>query len=124
HWLREKKVIPIAQSGLEKAYDLPNAPLLLDLAKNDEERAVLELLASDAAVGRGFMMPPGVPSARVEAMRRAFDATMKDPEFLAEAKKRRLVIEPMTGEKLQQIVNNTVAAPPNVIARAKKVLEW
>jgi tripartite-type tricarboxylate transporter receptor subunit TctC len=124
HWLRENKVIPVAQSGLEKATDLPNAPLLLDLAKNDEERAVLELLASDAAVGRGFMMPPGVPAERVQAMRRAFDATMADPAFLAEAKKRRLLIEPMTGEKLQEIVKKTVAASPEVVSRAKKVLEW
>ncbi len=124
HWLRDKKVIPVAQAGLEKAYDLPNAPLLLDLAKTDEERAVLELLASDAAVGRGFITMPGVPADRVTALRRAFDATMKDPEFLADAKKRRLLIEPMTGEKLQAIVNKTVAASPAVIARAKKVLEW
>jgi len=124
HWLRDKKIIPVAQSGLEKAYDLPNAPLLLDFAKTDEERAVLELLASDAAVGRGYITLPGVPADRVNALRRAFDATMKDPTFLAEAKKRRLLIEPMTGEKLQAIVNKTVAAPPAVVARAKKVLEW
>lgn len=124
HWLRDRKVIPVAQAGLEKAADLPDAPLLLDLAKTEEERAVLELLASDAAVGRGFMMPPGVPKDRVQAMRRAFDATMKDPAFLAEAKKRRLLIEPMTGENLQAIVDKTVAAPPNVVTRAKQVLEW
>ncbi|MPY72322.1 MAG: hypothetical protein GEU92_19885 [Alphaproteobacteria bacterium] len=124
HWLRDKKVVPVAQAGLEKASDLPNAPLLLDLAKGEEERAVLELLASDAAVGRGFMMPPGVPKDRVQAMRRAFDASMTDPAFLEEAKKRKLLVEPMTGERLQAIVDKTVAAPPKVAARAKKVLEW
>ena len=123
-WIEQKKVIPVAQSGLERAADLPNAPLLLELAKTDEERDVLELLASDAAVGRGFMMPPEVPKDRLEAMRRAFDKVMKDPEFLSEAKRRKLIIEPMTGERLQQIVNKVVAAPPNVVARAKQVLEW
>lgn len=123
-WIRDKKVVAVAQSGLERATDLPNAPLLLELAKNDEERAVLELLASDAAVGRGFVTPPDVPKDRVQAMRRAFDKAMKDPEFLAEAKRRKLIIEPMTGERLQQIVNKVVAAPPNVVARAREALEW
>ena len=88
-------MIPVAQSGLERAADLPNAPLLLDLARNDEEHRVLALLASDAAVGRGFMMPPGVPKDRVQAMRRAFDMAMADPGFRDDAKKRNLTVEPM-----------------------------
>lgn len=123
-WIKNGDVIPIAQSGLEKAANLQNAPLLLDLAKTKEQRKVMTLLASDAAVGRGFMMPPDVPKARVQAMRRAFDKVMKDPKFLAEAKKRRLIIEPMTGEKLQAIVDNVVKASPQIIKRAKEALEW
>ena len=123
-WIKAGDVVPIAQSGLEKATDLPHAPLLLDLAKTDEERKVMTLLASDAAVGRGFMMPPAVPKDRVQAMRRAFDKVMKDPAFLTEAKKRRLIVEPMTGEKLQGIVDNVVGASPQIIKRAKQVLEW
>ena len=123
-WIKENTVIAIAQSGLERATDLPNAPLLLEMAKNDEERQVLELLASDAAVGRGFMMPPAVPKERVTAMRRAFDKAMADPAFLEEAKKRDLIIEPWTGEKLQEVVDKTVSASPKIIARAKQVLEW
>jgi len=123
-WIKDHIVIPVAQSGLERAADLPHAPLLLDMAKNDEERQVLELLASDAAVGRGFMMPPAVPKDRVTAMRRAFDKAMADPAFLADAKKRDLIIEPWTGEKLQAVVDKTVSASPKIIARAKQVLEW
>ena len=122
-WVRDKKVIPILQSGLEHMPDL-NVPLLRDLARNDDQRAILELVASDAAVGRAFLLPPDVPADRVEAMRRAFDATMKDPAFLEEAKKFRLIIEPMTGEWVQQVAVKTVSTPPNLIAETKKALEW
>jgi tripartite-type tricarboxylate transporter receptor subunit TctC len=123
-WIKNHTVIPVAQSGLERARDLPNAPLLLDLARSDEEHRVLTLLASDAAVGRGFMTTPSVPQERVQALRRAFDKAMADPAFREEAKKRNLVVEPWTGEKLQQVVDETVSAPPKIIARAKQVLDW
>jgi tripartite-type tricarboxylate transporter receptor subunit TctC len=122
-WVRDKKVIPILQSGLEHMPDL-KVPLLRDMAKDDDQRAILELVASDAAVGRAFLLPPAVPTERVEAMRRAFDATMKDPAFVDEAKKLRLIIEPMTGEWVQQVAVKTVSTPPRLIAETKKALEW
>lgn len=123
------QVIAIAQSGLEKATDIRDgngnpAPLLLDLAKNDDERAILKLLASDAAVGRNFSVPPGVPKERVKALCRAFDATMADRAFLADAKKRKLIIEPKTCEWLNKMVAEVIATPKPLVARTKKMLGW
>jgi tripartite-type tricarboxylate transporter receptor subunit TctC len=123
------KVVAIAQAGTEKATDIKNGygepvPLLLDLAKNDEERAILKLLASDAAMGRNFSVPPEVPKARVTALCRAFDATMKDPEFLEEAKKRKLIIEPKPCEWLNAFAQEVVATPKPLVAKAKQILGW
>lgn len=123
------QVVAIAQSGLEKSGDIKDGygkptPLLLDLAKNDDERAILKLFASDAAVGRNFSVPPGVPKARVKALCRAFDATMSDPAFLAEAKKRKLVVEPKTCEWLAKTAADVVATPKPLVKKARALLGW
>lgn len=127
--IKSGKIVAIAQSGLEKATDIKNGygqptPLLLDLAKNDEDRAILKLLASDAAVGRNFSVPPDVPKDRVKALCRAFDATMADPAFLADAKKRKLIVEPKTCEWLTRFAAEVVATPKPLVARAKAMLGW
>lgn len=128
-YLDDKQVVAIAQSGLEKATNITDGygqptPLLLDMAKNDEERAILKLLASDAAVGRNFSVPPEVPKARVKALCRAFDATMADKAFLEEAKSRRLLIEPKPCEWLTAVTADVVATPAPLVAKAKKLLGW
>ena len=87
NWVKEKKVNVIAQWAMKRHPDLPNVPMVLDLAKTADDRAALELLIARLEYGRPYFVPPGVPHDRVEALRRAFDATMKDPEFLADAKK-------------------------------------
>ena len=99
-------------------------PLLLDLAKTDEERKVMTLLASDAAVGRGFMMPQNVPKDRVQAMRRAFDETLKDPKFVADAKRRKLDLHVMSGAQLQKEIDELFRTPKSVIASAKVALGY
>jgi len=129
HWIKSGQVVAIAQSGLEKSGDIKNGygqatPLLLDLAKNDDERAILKLFASDAAVGRNFSMPPGVPKARVKAMCRAFDATMTDKAFLADAKKRKLIIEPKPCEWLSKTAAEIVATPKPLVKKARALLGW
>ncbi|MEE8332870.1 MAG: hypothetical protein V3R85_03395 [Alphaproteobacteria bacterium] len=129
HLIKSGQVVAIAQSGLEKATGITNGygqptPLLLDLAKNDDERAILKLLASDAAIGRNFSVPPGVPRDRVKALCRAFDATMADPTFLAKAKKRKLIVEPKTCEWLTKTAREIVATPKPLVARAKALLGW
>ena len=128
-FIKSGQVVAIAQSGLEKATDIRDgygnpAPLLLDMAKNEDERAILKLLASDAAVGRNFSVPPGVPRNRVAALCRAFDDTMKDPEFLSVAKARKLIIEPKTCRWLQKTVAEVIATPKPLIKRTKALLGW
>jgi len=121
-WLKDGKVIPLVQIGLKRHPDMPNVPLLLELAKNDEDRAVLTFLSSDTALSRSTITTADVPPERVEALRRAFDATMKDPAFLAEAEKARMDISPSTGEEAQKIADSIANAPPKVVARAKEIL--
>ena len=121
-WLRDKKINVIMQFGLEKSRELPDVPLVLDYVKNTEDRQLMELLMGTMAVARPFMAPPGVPEGRATALRRAFDKTMKDEGFLAEAKQLQLDVEPTTGEDSQKIVQSMYATPRAVVERAKKLL--
>jgi len=121
-WLRDKKINVIMQFGLEKSRELPDVPLVLDLVKNPEDRQLMELLMGTMAVARPFMAPPGVPEARATALRRAFDKTMIDPGFLAEAQQLQLDVEPTTGEEAQKVVQSMYATPKAVVERAKKLL--
>jgi tripartite-type tricarboxylate transporter receptor subunit TctC len=122
-WVKEKKVNVIAQWALRKHPDLPTVPMVLDLAKNEADRAALELLIARLEYGRPYFVPPGVPEDRVQALRRAFDATMKDPEFLADAKKLSLEIDPITGEEAQKLIARVLATPEPIAARVRKALE-
>jgi hypothetical protein len=122
-WLKDGKVDIIVQIGLKKAGDLPNVPLLMDLATNEQDRAALKLLSSGTAIGRPLYTTPGVPAERVAALRRAFDATMTDKQFLADAKKMDLDLNPMNGEELQTVVAEVVATPPAIAKHLVAALE-
>jgi len=100
-WVEEKKVSVLAQFGLQRAKDLPDLPLALDYAKSPEDRQVMELIFAPLALGYPSFMGPGVPPDRVEIMRRAFDRTMRDPEFVDLMKQQNLVLDPATGEDEQ-----------------------
>src|SRR3954466_14989495 len=97
NWIDEKKIKMIAQWGLRKNPEIANVPLILEQAKTDADRQALLLALARLEFGRPFFMPPNVPPARVEAVRRAFDATMKDKEFLVEADKLKIEIDPLSG---------------------------
>lgn len=120
-WLRDKKINILVQVGLRKAPDL-DAPLLVDLAANEEDRAMLRLLSAPANVGRPIFTTPDVPPDRVKALRAAFVATLKDPELLGEAKKAGLDLDPIAGDELQKIVDDILATPPHVAKRLAAVL--
>jgi tripartite-type tricarboxylate transporter receptor subunit TctC len=122
-WLAEKKVIVLVQVGVKRSPELPDIPTLQDLAKNEADRQVLTFISADTAISRPLVTGPGVPPERVEALRRAFDAVMKDPEFLAEAEKSKTDISPMTGEEAQKIAEATINAPADVRSRASKLIE-
>ena len=121
-WVKEKKIIVLVQIGLKRAPDLPDVPLLLELANNDMDRQVLTFLSADTAIARALVTAPDTPPERVAALRRAFDATMHDPDFLAEADKALLDIAPLSGEESQKIADSIVNTPPAVVARAKALL--
>lgn len=122
HYLAEKKVNIILQMGLKKEKDLPDVPLIVDLARNEAERAVLELIAAGVAIGRPILTTPDVPAERATALRAAFEATMKDDTFQAEAKKARLDVNPVSGIELQRIVEKVVGAPKDVIELTRAAL--
>src|SRR5262249_17999791 len=102
-WLEQKKVRVIAQWALQKHAELPDVPLVIDLAKNEAARAALQLGIARLEYGRPFFMPPNVPADRVEAVRRAFDATMKDPAYRAEADKLKIDVDPLSGGEVASL---------------------
>ena len=118
------KLIPLIQIGLKKDRDLPDAPLFMDVVKGDGEREpVARFLSLTTAVSRPLAAPPGVPEERVALLRRAFDETMKDAEFLAEADRLSVDIDPMSGAEVQEAVRQILATPKDVIARTQAALE-
>jgi tripartite-type tricarboxylate transporter receptor subunit TctC len=123
NWLAEKKVKIIAQWALQKHPELPDVPLALDLARTEADRQALQLALARLEYGRPFFLPPGVPAARVEALRRAFDATMKDPAYLAEAAKLKIDVEPLSGEEVAALVERVSRTPADTVARVRAALE-
>jgi tripartite-type tricarboxylate transporter receptor subunit TctC len=123
-WLRDKQVSILYQQALEKHPDLPNVPLVLDLAKNDEDRKILELEMIPLLFGRPYMAPPDTPKERIATLRKAFNDTMKDPEFMAEAKKAKLEIEPVTGQQLEDLLKKAYATPKTLIQKLAEVSKF
>lgn len=121
-WVRDKKINIIFQVGLKRSRELPDVPLFMDYAKNDLDRAALRLFSAAATIGRPLFSTPDVPKERVDALRTAFDATVKDPAFLEAAAKSGLDIEPVSGVELQRIVDEIVSTPKNVTERLAKII--
>jgi len=122
-WYDSKKIHVLVQLALQKHPDLPNVPLILDLAKTPEQKQILTLVFARQALGRPYLAPPGVPADRVEALRKAFMDTMKDPEFKAEAEKAQLEITPIPGDKVQKIVDDAYKVDPAVAKKTADLLE-
>ena len=122
-WITERKIKVIAQYGLKRHPDLADVPTMLELATSDPDRQALTMLFARTEYGRPYFLPPEVPAARVEALRRAFDATMRDPAFVADAAKLQLEIDPMSGEAVQALVGDLAATPAQVVARVRAILE-
>lgn len=122
-WVKEKKINFIAQAGAHRAHELPDVPLLTELAKTDEQREILKLISSPPALGRPFVAPPEVPAERLAILRKAFAETMKDKAFLEEAAKLKLDIDDPTGwEETTRIVKDVVNAPADVVAKARVIM--
>lgn len=123
NWLAENKIRFVLQYGMERNPLFPAVPALGELAKTEAERQAVELLVTRLRYGRPFFLPPDVPPARVEALRRAFDATMADPAFLADAEKAKLDIQPMKGEEIGPLIARVMATPAEVVKRVRDALE-
>src|ERR1700726_2596012 len=122
-WLAEHRLNLIVQLALEKAADLPNVPLITELATDDHQRQILKLIFSRQTMGRPFAGPPGIPADRAQASRQAFDLTMKDPEFLAEAATRGLEINPVSGPDIEKLIAELYQTPKDVVAEAREATE-
>jgi tripartite-type tricarboxylate transporter receptor subunit TctC len=121
-WLDEKKFSILVQLALDKHGDLPDVPLIVDLAKTDEQRQILRLIFARQVMGRPFLAPPNVPQDRADALRNAFMATMKDKDFLADTEKTQMEINPVPGDKVQALVKEEYATPPDVVQKATSFL--
>ena len=121
-WLESGSIKVLVQLALEKHRDLPDVPLIMDYAKTDEQRAMLRLIFSRAALGCPFLAPPGVPEERVAILRKAFDETMNDPEFLAEAAQAMLEVAPVSGEELQQLIAEIYRTPQDVVEKTRAMV--
>ena len=102
--------------------DLPNVPLLVDLARNSDDRALLELFSAPYTIGKPTAMGPKVPADRVATLRAAYAATMQDPAFLADAKKLGVEIAPVSGEELASLMARLMNLPPGLLDRAKQAI--
>lgn len=122
-WFKEGKISVLVQLSMKKHEDLPNVPLILDLAKTDQERQMLRLVFARQIMGRPFMAPPDVPADRVKILRDAFMATMKDKQFLAEAEKGRLEVDAVSGEEVQNVVREAYATPKDLIKRVAEIVK-
>lgn len=110
------------QIALAPHEDLPDVPLVMDLVRDPQQLAALKLIVSRQNIARPFAAPPEVPAARVAALRSAFDAVMRDPDFRAEAKRLALEVRPVGGRDVQALLGEVYAAPPGVVARASELI--
>jgi tripartite-type tricarboxylate transporter receptor subunit TctC len=121
-WIAENKLNVLVQLSLHKHPDLPDVPLIVDLAKSDEDRQILQLIFARQVMGRPFLAPPGIPAERVDVLRKAFMATMTDPTFMADAERSQLEVNPVSGEDLQNLVADIYRTPPEVAKKAAQIL--
>jgi tripartite-type tricarboxylate transporter receptor subunit TctC len=122
-WVRERKVNVLVQLALQKNRDHPEVPLAGDLAKTAADRQAIELIVSPNLFARPFTAPPGVPAERVEALRKAFDATVTDPEFVTEADKRGMHVQLVTGQEIEDVLRRVYAMPKEIVERVREAVK-
>jgi tripartite-type tricarboxylate transporter receptor subunit TctC len=122
HWVDDRKINVLVQLSLSKHADLANVPLIMDFAKNEEIKQIFKLVFARQPMGRPFLAAPGIPAERVAALRKAFMDTLHDKEFLAEAARMKLEINPVSGEAVQNIVHEVYRTPKQVTAKAAEMI--
>ncbi len=122
-WLDNGDAKVIMQMGMKRDSAFPDVPTALELEHAPADRQLFEIAFAEQVMGRPFVLPPGVPRDRVEALRKAFDETMKDPDFLADAKLQKAEIDPVSGEAINALLDRVYAAPPDVVARIRELIK-
>jgi tripartite-type tricarboxylate transporter receptor subunit TctC len=121
-WVDDKTITVLVQLSLNKHPDLPDVPLVMEFAKTEEQKQIFRLIFARQVMGRPFLAPPGLPRDRAEALRRAFDETMKDSEFLADATRTQLEITPVAGEEVEKLVTELYQTPKLVADKAAEFI--
>jgi len=121
-WIRDNKVALLMQFGAERARELPDTPTAIELAPNDEAREMLRFIAAKFALARPFVLPPGTPPDRVRALRDAYDATLRDPAFLADAKRIGFDVNPIDGDTMTKMIHAIQTTPAPTIERLRAII--
>jgi tripartite-type tricarboxylate transporter receptor subunit TctC len=121
-WIRDKKINILVQLSLQKSPELPDVPIITEFAKTERQQHILKLVFSRQSMARPFAAPPGIPDDRKQALRKAFDDTMADPEFLAEAKVRGLEVNPVSGAEIDHLLDELYHAPADVVAEVRATI--
>jgi tripartite-type tricarboxylate transporter receptor subunit TctC len=122
HWLERNRIAVLIQTALTKHADLPDVPLIADLARTEQQRQIVQLIFARQVMGRPFMAPPGVPPERAQVLREAFMRTMKDPQFLADADKAKLEITPVSGADIEKLVKEVYGTSKETAAEAAAMI--
>jgi tripartite-type tricarboxylate transporter receptor subunit TctC len=121
-WMPQHKIDILLQIGSKRDKALPDVPLMTEIAKTDEQRQILKLISSPIALGRPYLAPPDVAADRVAILRQAFQSSLRDKGLLEEARKLDFEIDPVSGEEIAQVVNETIDAPATIIEKTKAAL--
>jgi len=122
-WIATKKVNVLFYGGVKPTIDLHGAPFIVDLGRSADEKQALEFLYAGQGIGRPFVAPPDLPADRLKMLRDAFDATMKDKDFIADATKQKLDVEPEDGEHLGALIKKIYATPKSVVDRIGELIK-
>jgi tripartite-type tricarboxylate transporter receptor subunit TctC len=121
HLVKEKKIIPILQAGVEKAENLPNVPRMIDIAKSEHDRKLFEFISQASAIGRSVVAPPGLSSDVLAMLRKAFSETVQDPKFLSEAQRAKLTLGLLSGEQLATLIERNSKYPTSIVEEATRI---
>jgi tripartite-type tricarboxylate transporter receptor subunit TctC len=122
NWVKEKRINLLLQAAPMKAPDLPNVPMASDYAKTAEQRQILDFALASEILARPFVAPPGIPEDRKAILRKAFDDTVKDPAFLADAERTMIDVDLVTGPEAEAVVASLYGLPKDVIAKAARAI--
>jgi tripartite-type tricarboxylate transporter receptor subunit TctC len=121
-WIRDNRIVPLFQSTFSRDPELPDVPTLVELARDEDQKKILMILTTADEIGNPLVAPPGVPSERIDILRRAFDLTTSDTGFLADAAAGHLAVNPIGGKDLQVMVTKMMDSSPELIDKFKRAV--